>query len=78
MTLYARFFNKRNEMAIDVPLQVTFMTFMANVRTDGALITEAAYLPLDQIALVLAFEAGEVPPKGAVLQMVPKPEGPQS
>jgi hypothetical protein len=76
MPLYARFFNKRNEMVVDIPLQMPFLQFIANVRTDGALLTDGVFLPVDQIALALVFEPGEAPKSGTVINLVPPPDKP--
>jgi len=75
MALYARFFNKRNDISFDVELQIPFTQFIANIRTDGALITDAVFLPVDQMAMVLTYDTS-APPKGSVVSLVPNPDKP--
>lgn len=75
MPTFARFFNRHNDAVFDIELHVPFLQFIANVRTDGALLTESVFLPVDQIAMVLTVDAAQAT-TGTVVHLVPNPDKP--
>lgn len=72
----ARFYIKGYDVTPDLPIPVggNIAALMAAVRADGFVVAPGFYIPYDQIAFVLAYEAEQEPAK--VFHIVPNPDKP--
>ena len=73
MPLMARVFHRTRDIHADCPI-TSLPSFIGTIRTDGYLLAEGIFMPYEDIALIVTYEAEAA--TAPVFSLVPKPDKP--